>query len=96
VDDRNAARREPAQPLCDATLAGHRGRGVAVPDYDRAALRRSVVHLGVGGVHRAHQGVDLDDLARYRVSADCGVTGVSLHHRRASARASSRTGARAW
>lgn len=27
---------------------------VAVPTYDRTGLRRSIVHLGVGGFHRAH------------------------------------------
>src|SRR4051812_5157714 len=37
---------------------------LAVPNYDRAALTPAVVHLGVGGFHRAHQAVYLDDLAR--------------------------------
>ena len=27
---------------------------VAAPTYDRSALRRSIVHIGVGGFHRAH------------------------------------------
>jgi mannitol 2-dehydrogenase len=35
---------------------------IAVPTYDRAALARSIVHIGVGGFHRAHQAVYLDDL----------------------------------
>ena len=35
---------------------------VAVPRYDRARLARSIVHIGVGGFHRAHQAVYLDDL----------------------------------
>jgi fructuronate reductase/mannitol 2-dehydrogenase len=37
---------------------------VAVPQYDRRSLTPAVVHLGVGGFHRAHQAVYLDDLAR--------------------------------
>ncbi|MGI9616378.1 MAG: mannitol dehydrogenase family protein [Acidimicrobiales bacterium] len=30
------------------------GEKVAVPGYERAQLRRSIVHIGVGGFHRAH------------------------------------------
>src|SRR3712207_3863467 len=37
---------------------------VSVPGYDRRALTPAVVHIGVGGFHRAHQAVYLDDLAR--------------------------------
>ena len=34
------------------------------PDYDRAQLRRSIVHLGVGGFHRAHLATYVDELCR--------------------------------
>ena len=34
------------------------------PGYDSRALTPAVVHIGVGGFHRAHQAVYLDDLAR--------------------------------
>jgi mannitol-1-phosphate/altronate dehydrogenase len=68
------------RPLSDATLHHHRTQ-VAVPGYDRDRLRPGVVHLGVGGFHRAHQGVYFDDLARAGVSGAWGVTGVSLRHR---------------
>ena len=37
---------------------------VRVPDYDRGTLTPAVVHIGVGGFHRAHQALYLDDLAR--------------------------------
>ncbi len=37
---------------------------VAVPSYDRDALARSIVHLGVGGFHRAHLAAYVDVLAR--------------------------------
>src|SRR5205823_410230 len=60
-----------------ASLAALAGRG-AVPTYDRRHLRRSIVHLGVGGFHRAHQGVYLDDLAERRISSDWGERGVGL------------------
>ena len=40
-------------PLTASTLA-ELGDSVPVPGYDRAGLRRSIVHVGVGGFHRAH------------------------------------------
>ena len=38
------------------------GAGVRVPNYDRSALRRSIVHIGVGGFHRAHLATYVDEL----------------------------------
>ncbi len=35
-----------------------------VPTYDRSRLRRSIVHIGVGGFHRSHLGSYVDDLCR--------------------------------
>lgn len=47
------------------------------PDYDPAATRIGIVHIGPGAFHRAHQAVYVDDLlARY---PDWGICGVSLH-----------------
>jgi len=37
---------------------------VAIPEYDRSALRRSIVHIGVGGFHRAHLATYIDELCR--------------------------------
>jgi fructuronate reductase/mannitol 2-dehydrogenase len=51
---------------------------VEPPGYDRSTLSPAVVHIGVGGFHRAHQAVYLDDLARQGVT-DWGLTGVGLH-----------------
>ena len=34
------------------------------PRYDRSALRRSIVHVGVGGFHRSHLATYVDDLCR--------------------------------
>jgi fructuronate reductase/mannitol 2-dehydrogenase len=64
-------------PLNAATL-GSLPAAVSAPGYDRAALRPSVVHIGVGGFHRAHQAVYFDELAR-RGPAEWGLTGVGLH-----------------
>ena len=37
---------------------------IAIPAYDRSALGAGIVHIGVGGFHRAHQAVYLDGLCR--------------------------------
>jgi mannitol-1-phosphate/altronate dehydrogenase len=54
---------------------------VAVPTYDRTTLTPAIVHFSVGGFHRAHQAVYLDELARRGVATDWGVVGVGLHRR---------------
>jgi mannitol 2-dehydrogenase len=66
-------------PLSDRTLS-RLPPDVSAPHYDRGALRAGIVHFGVGGFHRAHQAVYLDELARLGVS-DWGIVGVGLHSR---------------
>src|SRR5258708_16420886 len=51
---------------------------VATPTYAREQLRPATVHFGVGGFHRAHQAVYLDDIAERRISTDWGEHGVGL------------------
>lgn len=63
--------------LTQATLSAV-ARHVPVPTYDRGRLRQSIVHLGVGGFHRAHQAVYLDDLAQRGITSDWGERGVGL------------------
>ena len=65
-------------PLGNATLdllPAEVGR----PGYARADLRPGVVHIGVGGFHRAHQAMYFDELARRGAGRDWGETGVGLH-----------------
>jgi mannitol 2-dehydrogenase len=62
--------------LSDATLPGL-SRRLEVPRYERELLVPSIVHIGVGGFHRAHQAVYLDDLARLGSTA-WGEVGVGL------------------
>ncbi len=56
------------------------GTRIAVPTYDRSAVRTGIVHLGVGGFHRAHQAMYVDRLLEDGVegSSDWGITGVGL------------------
>ena len=63
--------------LSEATLSGLSWR-LSAPTYDRAALRPSIVHIGVGGFHRSHQAVYLEALARSG-ELGWGETGVGLH-----------------
>ncbi|WP_246078930.1 mannitol dehydrogenase family protein [Modestobacter excelsi] len=63
-------------PLSAASLAAYAST-LRVPCYDRAALVPSIVHIGVGGFHRAHQAVYLDDLAA-QGETGWGVVGVGL------------------
>ncbi|MCW2922817.1 MAG: Mannitol dehydrogenase domain [Thermoleophilia bacterium] len=52
-------------------------RPAPAPRYDRSALVPSIVHIGVGGFHRAHQAVYLDDLAATGATG-WGTVGVCL------------------
>jgi mannitol 2-dehydrogenase len=51
---------------------------VCLPGYDRGALTAGVVHISVGGFHRAHQALYFDELARLGETG-WGVVGVGLH-----------------
>lgn len=66
-----------AVPLSSATLADLPA-GVERPGYDRSALRAGIVHVGVGGFHRAHQAMYLDRLMAQGEALDWGVVGVGL------------------
>jgi hypothetical protein len=67
----------PPVPLNAATV--HRlPPGVRVPAYDRHALKQGIVHVGVGGFHRAHQAVYLDNLLHRPGGEAYGVCGVGL------------------
>ncbi|MDO4244268.1 MAG: mannitol dehydrogenase family protein [Actinomyces sp.] len=48
------------------------------PPYDRRLLTTGIVHIGVGGFHRAHQAMYLDRLMRDGLAMDWGVCGVGL------------------
>jgi mannitol 2-dehydrogenase len=63
------------QPLSAARLAGLR---LPVPSYDRASLRAGIVHIGVGGFHRAHFAMYLDRLMEQGQALDWAVCGMGL------------------
>src|SRR6266540_5071257 len=50
--------------------------GVGVPLYDRSALAPRILHLGVGGFHRAHMALYTDELAEG--GGDWAIRGIGL------------------
>ena len=66
-----------AIPLSASRLADIAER-VPVPTYDRTGVRAGVVHLGVGGFHRAHQAMYLDRLLGAGGSPEWGICGVGV------------------
>jgi mannitol 2-dehydrogenase len=50
--------------------------GIPVPTYDRARLRPAIVHVGVGGFHRAHLAVYVHELASR--GSGFGIVGLGL------------------
>lgn len=63
--------------LSDATLTSLDPE-VARPEYDRGALSVGIVHLGVGGFHRAHQAMYLDTLMNAGLAHDWAICGLGL------------------
>jgi mannitol 2-dehydrogenase len=64
-------------PLNAATLSHWAGR-IPVPGYDRALVTPGVVHVGVGGFHRAHQAMYHDRLLNQGAAPDWGICGVGV------------------
>jgi mannitol 2-dehydrogenase len=62
--------------LSQAHLAEIAGRGIPVPTYDRARLAPRIVHIGVGGFHRAHFALYAHELAS--AGCDWGIVGLGL------------------
>jgi mannitol 2-dehydrogenase len=51
-------------------------RGISVPAYNRAGLLPRILHLGVGGFHRAHLALYVHELAE--AGSDWGIRGIGL------------------
>ena len=63
--------------LNDRTLESLDAR-VAKPNYDRSAIEAGIVHIGVGGFHRAHQAMYLDTLMNQGQALQWGIVGVGM------------------
>ena len=67
----------PPQPLNAQTLAYWSDR-LPAPAYDRDLVTPGVVHVGVGGFHRAHQAMYHDRLMNVGKALDWGICGVGV------------------
>ena len=62
--------------LAQGSLAAIGSTGVPVPAYDRARLVPRILHVGVGGFHRAHLATYTDETAA--AGGDWGIRGAGL------------------
>jgi mannitol 2-dehydrogenase len=53
-------------------------KDVTVPTYDREKLTDGILHIGVGGFHRSHQALYLDDLFQSHGLTDWAICGVGI------------------
>jgi len=51
---------------------------VQLPNYDRSMVTTGIVHFGVGGFHRAHQAMVIDELMNEGKALDWGICGVGV------------------
>ncbi|MBD1909460.1 MULTISPECIES: mannitol dehydrogenase family protein [unclassified Leptolyngbya] len=51
---------------------------VQIPQYDRHSITDGIVHIGVGGFHRAHQALYLDNYFHQTSDHQWGICGVGL------------------
>ncbi len=65
-------------PALSAETLAAVGERVPVPAYDRAEVTAGVVHVGVGGFHRAHQAMYQDRLMNGGAALDWGICGVGV------------------
>ena len=65
------------RPLNARTLGYWRDR-LPAPAYDRGQVMPGVVHVGVGGFHRAHQAMYHDRLMNMGLAMDWGICGVGM------------------
>lgn len=63
--------------LNQASLA-HLPSTISVPSYDRSKVKAGIVHIGVGGFHRAHQAMYIDQLLEEPGNEQWGICGVGL------------------
>jgi mannitol 2-dehydrogenase len=64
-----------ASPLTVSALPDLR---LPVPAYDRSGLRVGIIHIGVGGFHRAHQAMYLDRLMNKGLAEDWAICGMGM------------------
>lgn len=67
-----------SEPLNALTLDSIRATGVGVPTYNRNDVKVGIVHIGVGGFHRAHEAMVIDRLLGEGGSNEWGISGIGV------------------
>ena len=78
VVNTRAQARESATVQLRADTLPSLARSLPVPSYDRGRLSAGVVHIGVGGFHRAHQAMYHDRLLSEGGQREWGICGVGV------------------
>ncbi|WP_017446757.1 mannitol dehydrogenase family protein [Gayadomonas joobiniege] len=60
------------------TLLSTLPSSVDKPEYDRSQVKAGIVHIGVGGFHRAHQAMYTNELLKQPGNENWGICGVGL------------------
>ncbi|XP_037024427.1 mannitol dehydrogenase DSF1-like [Bradysia coprophila] len=53
-------------------------KDVKLPAYDRSKVRSGIFHFGVGGFHRAHQALVMDNLFSQGLAENWGICGIGI------------------
>ena len=51
---------------------------VSTPQYDRSKVKTGIVHVGIGGFHRAHEAFYTDELLHDPTGTQWGICGIAL------------------
>lgn len=51
---------------------------ISIPNYNRSNVKTGIVHVGIGGFHRAHEAFYTDELLQNESNTDWGICGVAL------------------
>lgn len=51
---------------------------ISTPKYNRSIIKTGIVHIGIGGFHRAHEAFYTDQLLQDETVKDWGICGVAL------------------
>ncbi|KAI6423198.1 hypothetical protein MCOR21_008301 [Pyricularia oryzae] len=69
-----------------ADIGAQTEKSIRIPSYDRNDVKEGIVHVGVGGFHRAHLAVYVDQLMQSHGVRDYAICGVGLQPADASMR----------
>jgi mannitol 2-dehydrogenase len=73
-----AFKKQDLQTLSNELLSSRCPSSVQFPHYDRSKIKSGIVHLGVGGFHRAHQALYIEELLERGLADTWAIYGVGI------------------